>query len=84
MQISCSSKHKLVNVRPLEAQSCSSYDGQLSSQTQVNWCGDEAMQWLWYLQLTFVHGSRSRVLKKIKTDLRDVNCLVDWNMHLIV
>ena len=59
LQMSSRQKHLFLNVVELDEHTGSSYDGQLSSQTQRVSNAEKALQMAWYSQVTFVHGSIS-------------------------
>ena len=62
--MSSKQKHLFLNVVELDEHTGSSYDGQLSSQTQRASNAEKALQIAWYSQVTFVHGSISLGQKK--------------------
>ena len=64
--MSSKQKHLFLNVVELDEHTGSSYDGQLSSQTQRASNAEKALQIAWYSQVTFVHGSISLGQKKKK------------------
>ena len=77
--MSSKQEHLLSNVVELDEHTGSSYDGQLSSQTQRASNAEKALQIAWHSQVTFVHGSISlgqkKKRKEEKRKERKVICL---------